>query len=112
MRPVIVHIVLHTFEIRYGNPPCVAQEIRDDEYAVLVENLISFWCGRAIGAFSDNANPFTDALYRLSVNLSLQGSRDEHIDVFGDPFITTFDGVSRLNGFIFINRSVDIGDGL
>ena len=49
--------VLHPLEIRDGHAAGIGQDVGDDEYAALVEQLVRLRGGGTVGAFDDRAWP-------------------------------------------------------
>ena len=71
-------------------------------YAVLVQNVIGFRCGRAVGQFSDNFRlDFTGVLFGDDV---LNGCRDEDIDIQNQDFF-----IGNLFAFFHVTDGISIG---
>ncbi len=109
--PVEVHVVLDRFEVGSCHAARVAQEVRDVEDIVGLEEVVRFGCAGAIGAFSHDLDAVVHLLDGIAVDVAFDGGRDEHITFLLNPLFAIFHDIPGILGFFLINRAVLVNDG-
>ena len=75
--PKVAHSVLDPFEIGNGDPSGIRQNIRDNEYFFVEENVIGLGCRGTIGALANNLG--FDAAGIFAGDLIFRGRRKQDV---------------------------------
>ena len=77
--PEIAVQILHPFKIADSYAAAISQDIRDNEHALFLENLVCLRSGRSVGALNNNACAHVCGI--LLRQLQLNSARSQHSDL-------------------------------